>query len=550
MPSSPADTINVSALNETEWTKTVLTVPSEAGEIVRFDYDLLQQRMAVEDTPRNVYVKPRQIRCSSRLMAKHVRQVTTRFGWNLLVITKDDPMTAGFRIRIKHHLDDLARVGLCPTMEGGKDNKDEIFFKDLESRIIFASAEQKVAGRSFTAHGVLASEVAHWGANAGEIIGSIIPAVPMYPEGLVDLESTPNGASGPFYDYAMAAQFEGNNPDDLYRLHFYRWFDEPKYKLNVDEQIMESFSPSDEERELMARHDLTVGQVLWRRMMKREMSKTGLPFEQEYPEDLMSCFLLGGNSYFDEKALRHIMEGAARPMDNVPELGGVKFEGWSERIPGRDQYWVQNGLAVYEYPVPGEQYIVYTDPSEGHKHSDNGAIQVLHARTRHQVASLALKAYPNKLGAMACAIGAHYNNALLAIERNKISATVLKAVDLGYPNLYYEEDEEDPEKRRYKAGFFLTREHRERSLAEFKEDAEAGMVVIRDAPTIREMYNFTWEQLRKRGDFQWKAQASSGALDDRVLSLACANYLAGRVHVTAAGDRQVERTVRPGARWI
>lgn len=530
MASTPTSVVN---LPEETWVKAFLTVPNEAERIVTFAYDKLQSRMARADTIRNVWVKPRQVRCSSRIMARNVRRVTNNFGTNCLVIGKDDDMIARFRSRIKHHLDDLRRVGQCPEVT--EDNSRELVFGSLEgSRFIWASAEQKVAGRSFTAHVVHATEVAHWPAGtAGEILGGILPAVPDPPLGQVDLESTPNGAAGPFYDFAMSAQWEGANLEDDYALHFYKWWDEPKYAKPTTEEDWKTFTPTEEEQSLIQTHSLSIGQILWRRSKMREMSKTGTPFEQEYPEDLMGCFLLGGNSYFEVEVLKYLMGETKTPVKTYSELkyhgDVVKFEGWGENMPGRAAPWVMEGLIVYEEPKPGEDYVIFGDPSEGHKNSDNACYQVLHASSRRQVATVAFKTPPNRFGEMGCALGAYYNNALLAIERNRISAAVLKAIDLDYPNLYYDVDEEDPTRIKRKAGWYTTRDSRLRILSTGKEDVETFALTIRDQPTVREMYSFGWEQVRKTGDLQWKAQAQAGAMDDRVIALMGANHLADQV---------------------
>lgn len=548
-PSVPLTTL-IDDLSEPEWTKTFLSVPNEQEQVVPFVYDQLQLKMAAEQTRRDVWVKPRQVRCSSRIMARNVRRVTRNFGTHCLVICKDDDMVGRFRYRIKSHIEQLAVRGQAPEIT--IENSDELVFGGLEgSRFIWASSEQKVAGRSFTAHILHASEVAHWGPNAGEILGGILPAIPEPPFGQVDLESTPNGAMGPFYEFAMAAKWMGTNQEDDYQLHFTHWWEEPKYALPINEEILKSFTPSDDERKLMQTANLSIGQILWRRRTQRNMSKTGTPFEQEYPEDLLGCFLLGGASYFESEALKWHNDNASKPVLVLNQIDneGVKFEGWGEARPGRPAMWVANQLIVFELPQQGQEYVVFVDPTEGHKNSDNGAIQVMHARSRRQVATLALKATPNRLGEMACAIGKYYNNALLAIERNRISAAVLKALDLGYPNLYYDADEEDPTREKRKAGWYTNRDNRMRALSKFKEDVEDYTITIRDTSTVREMYQFTWEQVRKRGEMQWKAQAQEGAKDDRVIAIAGANFLCDQV-ISVPRRREVDQSVRQTAPWI
>ena len=74
-------------------------------------------------------------------------------------------------------------------------------------------------------------------------------------------------------------------------------------------------------------------------------------------------------------------------------------------------------------------------------------------------------------------------------------------------------------------------------LSDLKEDVENYSITIRDQATIREMYQFSWEQLRKSGDLQWRAQAQSGAKDDRVMALAGVNQLADKAAIISPSER-------------
>lgn len=75
---------------------------------------------------------------------------------------------------------------------------------------------------------------------AEEIISGAFEAVPM--EGCIVVESTAEGAAGPFYDMVMAAQKrqqEGapETPMD-WRLHFYPWFNSREYRLHPEGVIV------------------------------------------------------------------------------------------------------------------------------------------------------------------------------------------------------------------------------------------------------------------------------------------------------------------------
>lgn len=69
---------------------------------------------------------------------------------------------------------------------------------------------------------------------AAEIVSGAFEAVPK--DGCIVVESTAEGAAGPFYDLVMAAlkrQQEGAPETELdWRLHFYPWFDSQEYRLD------------------------------------------------------------------------------------------------------------------------------------------------------------------------------------------------------------------------------------------------------------------------------------------------------------------------------
>jgi hypothetical protein len=79
----------------------------------------------------------------------------------------------------------------------------------------------------------------------------------------------------------------------IWKLHFYEWWWDDNYRIITDDVI----TYTDEESALVAKHSLDQSQIKWRRMKVRELGRL---FIQEYPEDVLSCFLTSGNSYFGD----------------------------------------------------------------------------------------------------------------------------------------------------------------------------------------------------------------------------------------------------------
>lgn len=507
-----------------DWIETFLTIPNERGQIVKMKLYPQQRAMDKNHTGRDNTVKGRQTRASSFILARNTRRMTTDFGLNCFVMTQDDVTTKAFRYRIQHHLADLRRAGLDYKVK--IDNDDEMVIDGLENRFIWASAEQRVAGRAISIHIAHLSEAAHYKPeNEGEIIGGILPAVPDPPYGWADFESTPRGAEGLFYEQVQDSR--PIDPMSIWSTHLYPWWIEPRY--TVDEwdaavglpshfrelvaELRRTFIPKPDEEKLMRVHGLTVGQILWRRLKQRDMAKTTTPFLQEFVEDLESCFMATGESFFTgADGIDHLAyhrENRQAPIERremlVYKNSPVSFHG--------------PNLSIWELPVPGDTYAQHQDTSKGGtaRDADPSVITVMHAVTRHVVARLTVKASPREIAAMGCALGQFYNMALYSGERDAWGAQALERVkELSYPNIYYHVDYNrrslvvDP-------WIYPTAENRNMMLLKLREWVFDHSIVIKDAVTLSEMGAFTWQKSNSRDT--WKASGKKSH-DDHVLSLA------------------------------
>jgi hypothetical protein len=128
------------------------------------------------------------------------------------------------------------------------------------------------------------SEVAFWKDAEKIVAGAMQGGNPV-----VTLESTPNGAQGFFYDKCMEALSGGG----VWTLHFYPWWYDEDYRIVSDGDI----TYTETEAALVAKHGLDMSQIKWRRLKIQELGRL---FIQEYPEDVISCFLTSGNSYFGD----------------------------------------------------------------------------------------------------------------------------------------------------------------------------------------------------------------------------------------------------------
>lgn len=169
-----------------------------------------------------------------------------------------------------------------------QNNASTITYMPQHGRVTLTTAGNQDAGIGTSYNEVHGTEVARW-KNADGIMSGLMQGVPA--EGRIILESSPYGARGWFYERCMEAN-DGNN---AWTLHFYPWWWEPRYSTPLADG--ESLDLTGDEQHLVELHDLTPEQIKWRRAKMKELPHT---FKQEYPEDVLSCFLSGGNSVFGD----------------------------------------------------------------------------------------------------------------------------------------------------------------------------------------------------------------------------------------------------------
>lgn len=210
------------------------------------------------------------------------------------------------------------------------------------------------------------------------------------------LESTPQGVGGCFYEEWRKADETGTVQ------HFFPWWMEPAYcAAPVDPETL-----SEEERGLMGRVPLTLGQIGFRRQIRAGFASLA---PQEYAEDAESCFLASGECFFDlaaiESRLRWLVHAA-------PE----------QRYNGAMEIWL---------PVAKDRkYVVAVDPAGGGSGGDYSAIEVVDRETGMQCAEFAGHIGGLELARLAAGIAREYNNAWLVVERNNHGSGVLAYLEM------------------------------------------------------------------------------------------------------------------------
>lgn len=272
-----------------DFARTLLWIKDKEKNRIKLNYNPIQRNYLANRSRLDIVLKPRQKGFSTMIQAEIFRVVSTRRATGL-TLGVDDMNTQHLRSIFNYYYDNLPS-GLKP--EKHFDNRTKISFPEIESEVIIMTAGSKGAGRGNTYTHIHASEVAFWNNAEDLLAGAMQGGNPS-----IVLESTPNGAQGFFYEKCMEAR-EGKS---VWKLHFYRWFDDDEYQLPLDQE--EYLVYDDEELRLQAEHNVTDEQLKWRRFKIQEIGYR--KFIQEYPEDIDTCFLLSGLSYFSD--IPHLKE--------------------------------------------------------------------------------------------------------------------------------------------------------------------------------------------------------------------------------------------------
>lgn len=277
-----------------------LYILDKRERVVPFVPNRVQAHYLANRTQRNLILKARQQGISTLIQADHFVTAITDTAL-IATLAHDDQTTQKLRRMAARFYDNLP-ANIKPPR--GLDNATTTTYPLTQSEVTIVTAGSKNAGRGGTYGRVHGSEVAFW-KDAESVMAGIMQGVP--DRGIIDLESTPNGAQGLFYEKCMAA-LEGRGD---WALWFYEWWWANEYQLPLEDG--ESLDYTDIERQLIKAHGLTAEQIKWRR---KKIDELGHLFLQEYPEDPRSCFLRSGLGYMGD-----IEHAFTAPVDATPQAG-------------------------------------------------------------------------------------------------------------------------------------------------------------------------------------------------------------------------------------
>ena len=300
-----------------------------------------------------------------------------------------------------------------PTLN--KSNAKEILFEHNKSGYRLYTAGAKEAGRGTTPTIAHLSEVGFWQFDE-QILAGLFQGISQEEGTEVILESTANGASGEFYRLYQGAM-KGENE---YIPIFLPWYITQEYRRKAPEDM----ELTEEEWELLERHDLDNDQLYWRRLKIAESGER--KFKQEYPATPEEAFLVTGNSVFDQEIVNSIQVRAPEYVRHFDETSNY-FEDSRE---GHLEMWIP--------PNFDDRFIIGADVALGVGQDYSTAVVLNKER---QICALFRDNFtdPSNFGDILFYLGRYFNNALLAVESNSLGiATLNRLKQMNYVNLYYQ----------------------------------------------------------------------------------------------------------------
>ena len=299
---TPSQIVN----NPPEFARVFLRILDKDKKLKPFLWNKAQAHFHANRSGRDLILKARQLGFSTYTQGEMFRRTVTSTQ-TTITLAHDAETTQKLR-RMADRFYEHCKFGTIQPQRKYA-NATLATYPEFDSTATIATAGNVETGRGDTYTEMHGSEVAFWKDAERIVAGAMQGGSP-----IVTLESTPNGAQGFFYEKCMEALSGGG----VWKLHFYPWWWDENYRVSSDEDI----TYTDEEKILANKHGLDQGQIRWRRLKVQELGRL---FVQEYPEDVVSCFLTSGNSYFGDLSGVFTAPPNAEYIEGHEYIAGLDF---------------------------------------------------------------------------------------------------------------------------------------------------------------------------------------------------------------------------------
>jgi hypothetical protein len=520
---------------------------------VPFIFNPIQSHLTKKISRRNITGKPRQVGMTTfYLIIRCLLEAIVTPGTNSFLVSQNNHYAAKHFVMLKRAFKYIGAINpgakeadnfLMKELHDNllhttASNSHEIILDQLDNFIGVGSAEVEEVGQGLTLHRVVCSEVARWPGKPEETLANLKEAIVM--DGTIDLESTPNGAQGYFFEEFIRAQAGLSD----FTSHFYEWWWDPSYRVGSNDTIgvdavlsdkdkaeMEADLDADERR-LKDKIGLMFEQIAFRRAKKLSLRHN---FDEKYPEDPVSCFMLSGSGFFDKDILK------ARYFELVkfvPDMQTVGYDPSKDVVAGTgdadsNEKRMMTGCVFMKRRIPNRRYVIGADPASGKligtTDTDYSSAKVIDLDTGEHCASYVNRLPPIDFAVDLAELGRYYNNALIAVERGQAAdsggegGTVITALvhDCNYGNVYKHKEWLKRAKQSKTLiemeGMPMNGKTRPIALNRLKYFFETYPELVWDISLVRQMMQFTRNE-------KGRPEGAPGCHDDEVLAGAIAHY--------------------------
>jgi len=271
------------------WIEQNLWIRTKERRVIPFELNWAQRDYCEYRTPWDIILKPRQLGFTTLISGLFFADTVLRPNTTSVLVAHDhDSSELIFRIvRLfweRLPMREKAEVGLRKY-----DRKGELHWPRIGSTYYVGTAGSTRFGHGLTINNLHCSEVSRWTHPEDSLTG-LLEAVPA--SGRVVLESTANGMGNYFHQLWTTAKGSSGR----FATHFYLWWEDPSYRISGAR--LTDLTP--EETALKQRQSLHDDQIRWRRQKQGDLRDR---FQEQYPEDDVTCFLASGRCCFDTAAL-------------------------------------------------------------------------------------------------------------------------------------------------------------------------------------------------------------------------------------------------------
>ena len=401
-------------------------------------------------------------------------------------------------------------------------------------------------GLGGTPNAVHYSEVARFsdrGINAKAAVNALNNAVPETKWKMIIYESTASGKD-PFF-WPGCEDARDPHSGSTFSLIFLPWFLELGYQMTWAQYRKELiaaakpdpgpiFVPRADEDALRSklhhqrvrrgeenfryRYDLSDHQLIWRRWAIVNKCSNDLDeFKKYYPSFYEEAFTASAACAFDEATIDWYRQQAKPPIAKGSIRESIQGPIFERRSFGP--------LSIWEYPLPGADYVLAGDPGGNKRKSDPYSTYVVNKDTMETVAALHGKFEWDVYTDMAIQLGYFYNTALAVIENNHRPAVAQRFHKQNYPRTFYYFDQASARAREGKTpGFNMNKKTRKSVIDVLRRAFRKKLPTMPDPEFWREMGDFVWvphsNAVNPSTDGSYKATGSNH--DDRIMAMGMA----------------------------